>query len=250
LAAIISNGTHMEFSIIYEDENILVVDKPPGITVFPEGPVREKTLSQELLEKFSWMAGVGNPPRYGLVHRLDKDTSGILLVAKNNATLAFLQDQFKKRLVEKKYLTLAVGKIKDKRGVIETLIGRAPKDRRKQKAYPKIGAEEKTGLREAKTIWQKQGEFSDKTNVYTLLEVQPETGRKHQIRCHLAYLGHPVSGDKLYAFKSQPTPKALTRQFLHASYLKIKLPTGKEIEIKSDLPPDLTQILKNLTPEK
>ncbi len=240
----------MEITILYEDENLLAVDKPPGIIIFPETKVNEKTLADFLLELHPWFKAVGQPPRYGIVHRLDKETSGILLIAKNNETLAFLQDQFKKRLVEKKYLTLAVGKIKDKRGVIETLIGRAPKDRRKQKAYPKIGAEEKTGLREAKTIWQKQGEFSDKTNIYTLLEVQPETGRKHQIRCHLAYLGHPVSGDKLYAFKSQPTPKALTRQFLHASYLKIKLPDGKGIEIKSDLPPDLTQVLKNLTPEK
>lgn len=240
----------MEITILYEDENVLAVDKPAGITVFPETKVNEKTLADLLLELHPWFKAVGQPPRYGIVHRLDKETSGILLVAKNNETLASLQDQFKKRLVEKKYLTLTVGKIKDKRGVIETLIGRAPKDRRKQKAYPKIGAEEKTGLREAKTIWQKRGEFSDKTNIYTLLEVQPKTGRKHQIRCHLAYLGHPAAGDNLYSFKNQPTPKALTRQFLHASYLKIKLPDGKEIEIKSDLPPDLTQILKNLTSEK
>jgi len=241
----------MKIPVIYEDENILVIDKPAGITVFPEGKTKEKTLRDHFLEEYSWMKNVGTFPRYGIVHRLDKDTSGILLIAKNNEAFSFLQDQFKNKLVEKKYLTLVSGKIKDKEGIVETLIGRAPKDRRKQKVYLKGSPEaKKEGLREAKTIWKVVEIFPGKKSDYTLLEVNPKTGRKHQIRTHLAHLGHPVVGDKLYSFKNQILPEGLTRQFLHAFYLKISLPDGKEIEFKTELPPELKKILKNLTTEK
>jgi len=177
------------------------------------------------------------------VHRLDKDTSGILLVAKNDKALEFLQKQFKEREVKKKYLALVAGNLKKEEGVIETLIGRSPGDRRKQKVYlpGEPNVQEK---RKAVTEYKVLQRFEN----YTLIKVEPKTGRKHQIRTHLAYLGHPVAGDKLYGFKNQPRPEGLKRQFLHASYLKVKLPNGKTKEFKSELPNELKLCLQNLKP--
>lgn len=198
---------------IYEDENVQVLDKPAGIDVDSIGR---------------------------RVHRLDKDTSGVLLVAKNDEALEFLQKQFQERKVEKKYLALVVGNLKNDGGLIKTLLGRSPKDRRKQKVFlpQEPGAE---GKREAVTKYKVLERFKD----YTLIEAKPRTGRKHQIRAHLAYLGHPIAGDKMYGFKNQLCPKGLKRQFLHSGYLKIKLPNGETREFKSELPKDLKQCLPN-----
>jgi len=233
----------MNLKILYEDEDLLVIDKPAGIIVFPERKVVQKTLVDFLIENFPNLKNVGTPPRYGIVHRLDKDTSGILLVAKNNQTLDFLQEQFKKKKVVKKYLALVVGEVKENQGKIETLIGRNSKKRTKQKVYlPYTPKSKKKGLREAITEYKVIERFKN----YTLLEVLPETGRKHQIRCHLAFLSHPITGDKIYGFKNQPNPKGLTRQFLHAFTLKIKLPKGDIKEFRSELPKDLKKVLENL----
>jgi len=200
--------------ILYEDENVKVLDKPAGINC-------------DDFEK--------------RVHRLDKDTSGIFLVAKNDKSLAFLQKQFKEGKVVKKYVALVVGNIKNQEGMIETLIGRSPKDRRKQRVYLS-GEPNSQEKRKAMTGYKVLEKFKN----YSLIEVAPKTGRKHQIRTHFAYLGYPIAGDKLYGFKNQPCPKDLKRQFLHANYLKIKLPN--EIKgFKSDLPEDLKKVLKNLT---
>ena len=197
--------------VIYEDDNIRVLDKPTGINA-DDIPKR--------------------------VHRLDKDTSGILLVAKNDKALEFLQKQFAERKVEKKYLALVVGNLKNKDGVIETFLGRSPKDKRKQKVYLPHEPSAK-GKREAITKYGVLQRFKD----YDLIGVEPKTGRKHQIRTHLAYSGHPIAGDKLYGFKNQPCPKGLTRQFLHANYLKIKLPNGETKEFQSELPKDLKDVI-------
>jgi 23S rRNA pseudouridine1911/1915/1917 synthase len=200
--------------VIYEDGDLLVVDKPAGVNA-DDIPKR--------------------------VHRLDKDTSGVLLIAKNDKALEFFQKQFKERKVEKKYLALVVGEIKEKWGAIETLIGRSPKDRRKQRVYLPHDPEAK-GKREAVTEYRVLKKFKN----YTLVEVIPKTGRKHQIRAHFAYLGHPIAGDKLYGFKNQPCPKGLNRQFLHASYLKIRFPDGKTKEFESELPEDLKSVINFL----
>ena len=233
----------MDFKILYEDGNLLVIDKPPGIVVFPERKMKEKTLIEFLIEKFPKLKNVGRTPRYGIIHRLDKDTSGVLLIAKNNKALSFFQKQFKEREVIKKYLALVVGEIKESQGKIETLIGRDPKKRTKQKVYlPYAPESKKRGLRKAITEYKVIERFKN----YTLLEVLPKTGRKHQIRCHLAFLSHPIVGDKIYKFKNQPHLKGLTRQFLHAFSLKIKLPSKNTKEFKSKLPKDLKKVLKNL----
>ena len=203
-------------NVIYEDENIKVIDKP---------------------------AGVNSDDFEGRVHRLDKDTSGILLIAKNDETLEFLQRQFKERKVEKKYIALVVGHLKSERGTIETLLGRAPNDRRKQKAFlPQ--SPESPGKRTAKTSYR----VLQKLENYDLIEAEPQTGRKHQIRAQLTCLGHPIAGDKLYGFKGQICPPGLNRQFLHASYLKIALPNSQTKEFKSNLPADLALCLQNLKP--
>jgi len=242
----------IDLKIIYKDENLLVIDKPAGIVVFPEGQTiknEEKTLIDYLIEKYPELKNAGEAPRYGIVHRLDKDTSGVLLVAKTTEALIFLQKQFINRRVEKKYTALAVGQIKEGWGEIKTLIGRSKSDGRKQKVYPLTDKNPK-GKREAITDFKVIKRFED----YTLLEVQIKTGRRHQIRCHLSYLQHPIAGDKLYGFKNQPTPENLIRQFLHASYLKIQLPpngdnpNGKTEEFKSDLPLEFKNILENLSP--
>jgi 23S rRNA pseudouridine1911/1915/1917 synthase len=239
----------MKFDIIYEDENVLTINKPPGIVVFSEKPTIKKTLAQLLIEQFPYLKDVHQPPRYGIVHRLDKDTSGILLVAKNRKSLFFLQEQFQKRKVEKKYIALVIGIIKKEKGEVKTLIGRSPKDRKKQKAY--LPFEPKSeGKREAVTEYRVltrfHQRFGSQEKYYTLVEVMPKTGRKHQIRTHFHYLGHPIAGDKLYSFKNQTIPQGLERQFLHASFLKIILPEGKKRELRTDLPEDLSDVLKNL----
>jgi len=238
----------MDIKIIYEDKDVLVVDKPAGIVVFPEGETlksEEKTLIDYLIEKNPDLKNTGDAPRYGIVHRLDKDTSGILLVAKSSEALIFLQKQFKTREVEKKYVCLVEGTVKEDKGEIKTLMARSPRDGRKQKVYlenepgPKGTPE---SAREAITEYKVLDDFKD----YTLLEVGIKTGRRHQIRCHFSYLQHPVVGDKLYGFKNAKTPKGLTRQFLHAQQLKIQLFDGKIHEFNSELPEELEQIKNNL----
>jgi len=231
----------MELKVIYEDDDLLVIDKPAGITVFLENKITEKTLIEHLLEKYPDLKNVGKSPRYGIVHRLDKNTSGILLIAKNSEVLNFLQKQFKERKIIKKYLSLVVGDIKANRGKIETLINRSPKNRKKQKVYLPLEPDSK-GKRKAITEYRILKRFKN----YTLVEVISKTGRKHQIRCHFAYLGHPIAGDKLYGFKNQPCPRNLKRQFLHANYLKLRLPDGQEKEFKLNLPKDLEKVLKKI----
>ena len=196
---------------IYQDENVLAINKPAGVNA-------------DAIAK--------------RVHRLDKDTSGVLLIAKNDEALEFFQKQFQERKVEKKYLALVVGNLKSREGEIKTLLGRSPGDRRKQKVYfmqePGNG-----GKRTAITRYKLLQRFEN----YDLIEAQPLTGRKHQIRAHFAHLGHPIAGDKLYGFKNQPKPTGLKRHFLHASYLKIKLPNNQIKEFQSELPDELKTCL-------
>ncbi|MDI6591597.1 MAG: RluA family pseudouridine synthase [Patescibacteria group bacterium] len=207
---------NLKVEIIYKNKDLLVINKPAGINA-------------------------DQIPRR--IHRLDKDTSGILLIAENDKTLEFFQKEFKERRVKKKYLGLVVGHLKNKEGEIRTLLGRSPKDRRKQKVFLPHDPLAK-GKREAITKYKVLKRYEN----YDLIEIEPLTGRKHQIRSHLSYLGHPLAGDKLYGFKNQPCPKGLKRQFLHASYLKIKLPNGEERKFKSDLSEDLKLCLQNLKP--
>ena len=219
----------MPLNIIHEDAKLLVVDKPAGLTV--------EQVGEQLKKQFPELERLGEERRYGIVHRLDKDTSGVLLAAKTKEEFEELQKQFANRQVEKRYICLVEGTISKDKGVVHTLLARSPADRRKQRTYPL--QEQRAGRREAMTEWQVLQRFLH----FTLLQVSPKTGRKHQIRAHMASLGHPVAGDKLYGFKNQQIPQGLTRQFLHASSLKIG-----DAEFSAELPKDLQEVLQKLQP--
>lgn len=235
----------MPLKILYEDDSLLVIDKPPGISVWKEGVRQSETIADLLMGQFPELEKLGETRRYGIVHRLDKDTSGILLVAKTKELFDFLQEQFRKRDVEKRYICLVEGNVKSDQGVIDTFLGRSPADRRKQKAYPL--KEQAKGQRQAKTEYRVLQKFQDASGGwYTLLETTPKTGRKHQIRAHMVYLNTPIAGDRLYGFKNQRIPEGLARQFLHASYIKIPMPEGARKEFSSQLPEDLQNILEQL----
>jgi 23S rRNA pseudouridine1911/1915/1917 synthase len=221
----------MPLHIIYEDDDLLVVDKPAGLTVHPALGHPGHTLVNAILAHYPHLADIGDSPRPGIVHRLDKDTSGVMLVAKNRVAQAKLAEQFKAHSVSKSYLVLVKGKLTPENGIIEAAIGRDPRHRQRM-AVVSRGREARTEYRVIRY-----------TGNYSLLEITPETGRTHQIRVHLAAIGYPVVGDATYGVKSPN----LSRQFLHASKLGFALPsTGQYVEFTSDLPPDLEQALRDI----
>jgi 23S rRNA pseudouridine1911/1915/1917 synthase len=232
----------IKLKIICEDKDVIVVDKPAGLVVHPTANLasRSGTLVNALLAYFPEIKNVGEDElRPGIVHRLDKETSGPLIVAKNNQAFKFLKEQFQKRKIEKRYLALVSGSLKEKKGVIEKPIGRSKKTPLRQ-AVAKGILTEKT--KEARTEYKVIRNSKD----YTLVEAVPKTGRMHQIRVHFASIGHPLAGDKKYAFKRQRPPEGLERHFLHANYLKFKSPCGRMIELESKLPEDLKNVLNKL----
>ncbi len=220
-------------NILYQDDDLLVVDKPAGMTVHPAAGHQKNTLVNALLFHTSSLADTGDNQRPGIVHRLDKDTSGVMLVAKNRTAYFNLTGQFKNRTVVKKYLVLVKGHLTPQEGIIEASIGRNRQNREKMAVVS-----EGKG-KEARTEYSVVDYIDD----YTLLEVRPETGRTHQIRVHLAAIGYPVAGDKVYGVK---TP-FLARQFVHSSCIGFHIPsTDKYVEFTSPLPSDLQKALKEI----
>jgi 23S rRNA pseudouridine1911/1915/1917 synthase len=219
--------------IIYEDDVLLVVNKPAGMVVHPALGHTSGTLVNAVLAHCPQVADVGGLERAGIVHRLDKDTSGLILIAKDETTRAALQRQFKRRQVAKTYLALVEGQVQPREGVIEAPVGR-DKRQRKQMAVVRRG-------REARTMYRAVEYFAD----HTLLEVRPHTGRTHQVRVHLAWLGYPVVGDTVYGRRRQ---RLLSdRHFLHAAQLRFTHPTvGEEVDFRAPLPPELSTVLKRL----
>jgi 23S rRNA pseudouridine1911/1915/1917 synthase len=219
--------------IIYEDDDLLVIDKPAGLTVHPAPGHPSHTLVNAVLSHLNEIEDEGDITRPGIVHRLDKDTSGVMLVAKNNVALANLADQFKARTVKKTYITLVKGILRPDKGVIDAPIGRDSGDRKKMAVTGESrGRAARTNYRVVRYIGKN-----------SLLEINPETGRTHQIRVHLAAIGYPVFGDITYGKKSA----FLNRQFLHAHKIGFNLPaTGKWVEFESPLPEDLQKALKEL----
>ncbi len=226
--------------IVYEDRDIIVVDKPPGMVVHPAYGHRTGTLVNAVLAHYPDLAGVGDARRPGIVHRLDKDTSGLIIVAKSDAARRHLQRQFKRREVHKIYLALLEGSLEPARGVIEAPIGR---DKRRRKRMAVV-----EGGREARTEYRVVEYFDDAggaSRPHTLVEAEPETGRTHQVRVHFASIGHPLVGDPVYGFRKQPL--SLPRQFLHAQTLGFRLPDSDEyIELTAELPDDLRAVLEEL----
>ncbi|NMC45866.1 MAG: RluA family pseudouridine synthase [Chloroflexi bacterium] len=222
--------------ILYEDENVIVVNKPAGLVVHPSNGHQSGTLVHALLAHAPFLQGIGGVQRPGIVHRLDRDTSGVLLVAKNEKTHRYLQEQFKSRAVNKIYVALVDGHPPTPTGRIETGIQRDPTQRKKMAiAYSGRG---RVAVSEYKTIRS----FKN----HTLLEVKIFTGRTHQIRVQMAYLGCPVVADTVYGHKHPSLP--LHRQFLHARSVRIRLPGRSEpMEFSAPLPDDLQQTLDELT---
>ncbi len=219
--------------IIYEDQDIIVVNKPAGMVVHPAYGHRSGTLVNAILAHCPELAGLDGTQRPGIVHRLDKDTSGLIIVAKNKAAKQSLQRQFKGREVRKVYLALVEGRLEPERGIIEAPIGRDPKRRKRMAVVP--------GGREARTEFRVLERFP----AHTLVEVEPKTGRTHQVRVHFTFIGHPVAGDRVYGFRKQRLE--LERQFLHAQTLGFKLPSsGRYVEFTAELPEDLREILEGL----
>lgn len=200
---------------IYEDEDLVALNKPAGAI-------------------FDW--ALERRPELFLVHRLDKDTSGIILFAKNARTQEYLKRLFQKHEIKKTYLALVVGEVKRKEGTIDLAIGRSRKTPLKRVS---IGAR-RGKLREAVTRYKILKRFEG----LTLVEAYPKTGRTHQIRSHFAAIGHPVVCDKLYAGKKFICPGGLTRQFLHAAALELTLPSGGRLRLEADLPADLAAALR------
>ena len=215
-------------AIIYQDRNILVVDKPAGLTVHPAPGHPRGTLVNALLAICPDLQGIAGTLRPGIVHRLDKDTSGLLVVAKNDRAQRELSRQLKEREVKKTYLALVHGRPEPAAGTVEAPIGRHPKNRKKMAVV--------AGGREAETRYRTR----EVIDGYALLEVEPVTGRTHQIRVHMAALGHPVVGDSTYGRRSP----FVGRQFLHAWRLAFALPgSGRWVEFESPLPAELREAL-------
>jgi 23S rRNA pseudouridine1911/1915/1917 synthase len=229
---------------IYEDADIVVVDKPPGMAVHPAGSIRSGTLVNALLVRLKDLQGVGGVLRPGIVHRLDKGTSGVMVVAKNDRAHDSLVRQFQKREVKKIYLALVYGMVEGGEGIIAAPLGRHPTDRKRfsvRTRQPK----------EALTKWHVKERFEG----ITFVEVAPKTGRTHQIRVHMAALNHPLVGDPLYAKKKRLAQiadpvlrkriEALGRQALHASSIAFRHPTtGKIVEFTAPLAADIGAVLE------
>jgi 23S rRNA pseudouridine1911/1915/1917 synthase len=219
--------------VIYEDDDLLAVNKPAGMVVHPAYGHQSGTLVNAVLAYCPQTVNVGGADRAGIVHRLDKDTSGVILIAKTQETHTALQRQFKKRQVNKTYLALVEGHPEPRQGIIDAPIGRN-KRHRKQMAIVRSG-------RKAQTTYRVVELFDDNS----LVEVKPKTGRTHQIRVHMAWLGYPIVGDHIYGYRKQRLLK--NRHFLHAHEIAITHPvSGAPLSFTAPLPKALNNLLRRL----
>ncbi|MEE8386747.1 MAG: RluA family pseudouridine synthase [Dehalococcoidia bacterium] len=226
-------------TVIYQDEDVIVVDKPAGLTVHPAPGHPSGTLVNALLTIAPELAEALDTMRPGIVHRLDKDTSGLLVVARSERARAGLTHQLKEREVHKTYLALIQGIPEPAQGTIEAPIGRNPRNRKKM-AVVADGREAETKYRVREAL---DSPSPPSSGSFALLEVEPVTGRTHQIRVHLAAIGHPVIGDSVYGKRSP----LVGRQFLHAWRLAFELPSsGRLVEFEAPLPPELRAALRSL----
>lgn len=222
--------------VVYEDADMLVLDKPAGLVVHPAAGHASGTLVNALLAHVKDFGGVGGSLRPGIVHRLDKDTSGLIVVAKHDAAQRALQAQFKLRKVEKQYVALVVGRPPTPSGRVEAAIGRDPRHRQRMAVVTNSELRSRMAVSEYRTREALRG--------YTLVDVKPETGRTHQVRVHMAFLGCPLAGDLLYGVSGGRYK--LARHFLHAAVLTLKLPSGKTQTFVAPLPAELEACLAAL----
>ena len=233
-------------AIVHEDERLLVIEKPAGLVVHPGAGVAQGTLVNALLHHVRDLSGIGGELRPGIVHRLDKGTSGLMVVAKDDATHRDLVRQFAGRTVEKEYLAIVLGVPRPARGVVDSPIGRDPVNRKKMSLRARRARAARSDYAVAEVL-----------DGAALVRVRIHTGRTHQVRVHLASLGHPVAGDALYGGRRAPSCRhaaareslrALSRPALHAARLAFDHPgTGQRMEFESPLPPDLDGLRRALT---
>jgi 23S rRNA pseudouridine1911/1915/1917 synthase len=225
---------NIDIDVVYEDEHILIVNKPQGMVVHPAHGNKDGTLVNALLKHCTSLSGIGGVKRPGIVHRIDKDTSGLIIVAKTDEAHIELSKQLKERSIIRKYIALIEGRMKAEKGTINAPIGRHPNDRKKMAVVDKNG-------RNAVTYYK----VIERFNSNTLIEAQLETGRTHQIRVHMSYLGYPITGDTLYGYKRQKISSK--GQFLHAYILEFYHPvTGEYLKFRINLPDYFDDILKKL----
>jgi 23S rRNA pseudouridine1911/1915/1917 synthase len=218
--------------VIRADDDIIVIDKQANLVVHPGPGHPSGTLANALIHHFPEVALIGSEERPGIVHRLDQDTSGVMVVARSARAFTSLQDQFRRRVVWKTYLALAWGRMSETGGRLNWPLGRHPKEGARMSVRAR-------SPKRAETFFQVQRAFKDTT----LLEVKPVTGRTHQIRVHLAAAGHPVVGDPVYGRKREP--REFPRIFLHAHTLSFLHPaTGERLTFASPLPPDLEAVIE------
>jgi len=233
----------INLKIIYEDKYLLAISKKPGMLTHPVPGFKKDTLVNALLYHYDKLSNLPGKDRAGIVHRLDKDTSGLLIIAKDDNTHRLLSDKFKEREIKKTYAALVWGNFSEKNGEIILPIGRSRLDRKKMSVSIDKG-------REAVTKFEVVEQFKDAA----LLDIHPETGRTHQIRVHLSYIGHPIMGDETYGTSQSKKISAelgLERQFLHAKRLEFTHPiTGEKLVLEDKLPVDLSRCLKILRDKK
>lgn len=223
------------FTVVYEDDDVIVVDKPPGVVVHPGSGRSTGTLAAGLIHRYPDLVGVGEEGRWGLIHRLDKDTSGVILVARNPESFLGLRSQLREREIERRYLALVEGSVSSATGTVDAPIGRDPQ-RPTRRAVTHRGKHARTHYEVVRRY-----EESDAT----LLSVKLETGRTHQIRVHLSAIGHPVAGDRVYGASRKDL--AAPRTFLHAESLAFSHPiTGERLDVHAELPGDLKSVLDRL----
>ena len=225
----------MEIKILYEDQNILAIDKPSGISVHPDGKSSDETISDWAVKNYPEMENVGElmgeVKRPGIVHRLDKETSGVLLLAKNQQAHQFLKSQFQNHEIKKVYYAIVSGWLKNDTGIVDEPIGRSPVDFRRRLS----GRGARGEMRDAVTEYRVLKRFEVEENKYSFLEVMPKTGRTHQIRVHMKFLNTPVVCDKLYAPKNI-CPEGLGRLALHAKSIEFKSLGGEIIKVEAPDP--------------
>ncbi len=238
--------TEFYITIVYEDNNFLVANKPAGLIVHKKNAEDEQpSVVDWVIENYPELKNVGEPfiasgtevPRAGIVHRLDKDTSGLLLIAKADEAFYYFKDLFQEHKIQKYYLALVSGHPKNPSGTIDSPLGRIG-----MKRTTKIIGNKLIDSKEAITDYKTAKTFKN----YTLLEVAPRTGRTHQIRVHLKSIGLPVAGDPIYGPKKAVLPTGLDRLFLHAYKLDFKTPDGKAMSIECDLPEELQKVINEL----
>jgi len=241
----------MNIPILLETKDLLVLNKPSGIVVHGDGKHEEPTVVDFVLKKYPELKDVGEKmeiehagntldiPRSGIVHRIDRDTSGCLIIAKNQETFEFLKSQFQEHTIKKKYVAIVFGWPRDDRGLIDQPIGRSASNIRAWTT--KRGA--RGVLRPAVTRFTVKKRFEHDGQKYALVDLYPQTGRTHQLRVHMSHIGHAIVSDPIYA-GNKKSDLPIHRTALHAERITFKLPEGKEVEVTAPLPEDMQASMK------